>query len=139
VTGIPTDGHARGPGETLAEISAGLVRFHSRYYGKGPTKAKTQLFDDTVVCTLMGGFTTTEQTLIDAGEDESVYEMRRSFQQAIEKEFNRVVEEASGRQVVAHMSAIHLEPDLAVELFVLEALPEQELMDPGELARSGGG
>lgn len=139
MTGIPTNGHARVPGETLAEISTGLVQLHSRFYGKGPTKAKTQVFDDTVVCTLMGGFTTVEQTLIDAGEDESVYEMRRSFQQAMEEEFKRVVEEASGRKVIAHMSAIHLEPDLAVELFVLEALPVQELMDPGEFARSGGG
>ena len=47
--------------------------FTPRYYGKGPTKAKTHIFDDTVVCTLMGGFTAVEQTLIEAGEGESVY------------------------------------------------------------------
>jgi uncharacterized protein YbcI len=138
VTGIPTDGRARVPGETLAEISTGLVQLHSRYYGKGPTKAKTQVFDDTVVCTLMGGFTTVEQTLIEAGKGESVYEMRRSFRQAMEEEFKRVVEEVTGRKVIAYMSAIHLDPELAVELFVLETLPEYEPTDSGEFARSGG-
>ena len=46
----------------LAQISTGLVQLHSRYYGKGPTKAKTHLVNDTVVCILRGGFTTVERT-----------------------------------------------------------------------------
>jgi hypothetical protein len=48
--------------------------------------------------------------------------MRRSFQQAMEDEFRRVVEEATGRTVIAYMSSINVDPDLAVELFVLEPL-----------------
>jgi uncharacterized protein YbcI len=106
----------------LAEISTGLVQLHSRYYGKGPTKAKTHLVDDTVVCILRGGFTTVERTLLDTGEVDSVYQMRRSFQQAMEDNFRRVVEEATGRDVIAYMSSIHFDPDLAVELFVLNPL-----------------
>jgi uncharacterized protein YbcI len=128
MTGITTNGHARVRGETLAEISTGLVQLHSRYYGKGPTKAKTQIFEDTVVCTLMGGFTTVERTLIEAGEGESVYAMRRRFQQAMEDEFKQVVEEGTGLKVIAYMSAIHLDPVLVVEVFVLEPLSEQELL-----------
>ena len=121
----------------MAEISTGLVQLHSRYYGKGPTKAKTHIFDDTVVCTLMGGFTTVEQTLIEAGEGESVYAMRRSFQQAMEEEFQRVVEEATGRKVIAYMSAIHLDPAVAVEVFLLDALPEDELLASSSEADGG--
>jgi hypothetical protein len=34
------------------------------------------------------------------------------------------VEEISGRRVSAFMSANHLEPDLAVEIFVLEPLAD---------------
>jgi uncharacterized protein YbcI len=116
--------HGPGRGETLAQISTGLVQLHSRYYGKGPTKAKTHLVNDTVVSILRGGFTTVERTLLDTGEVESVYQMRRSFQQAMEEEFRSVVEEATGRKVIAYMSSIHVEPDLAVELFVLEPVPE---------------
>ena len=108
----------------LSQISTGLVQLHSRYYGKGPTKAKTHLVDSTVVCILRGGFTRVERTLLDTGQTESVYQMRRTFQQVMEEEFRRIVEEATGRTVIAYMSSIHVNPDLAVELFVLE--PEDE-------------
>lgn len=113
-------------GETLAQISTGLVQLHSRFYGKGPTKAKTHQVNDTVVAILRGGFTRVERTLLDTGNVESVYQMRRSFQQAMEEEFRQVVEEATGRKVIAYMSSIHVDPDLAVELFVLEPLDEAE-------------
>jgi uncharacterized protein YbcI len=106
----------------LAQVSTGLVQLHSRYYGKGPTKAKTHLVDDTLVCILQGGFTTVERTLLDTGEVESVYRMRRSFQKATEREFRQVVEQATGRSVVAYMSSINVDPDLAVEIFVLEPI-----------------
>ena len=39
----------------------------------------------------------------------------------MEGHFTSVVEEATGRKVIAYMSQIHQEPDLAVELFVLES------------------
>jgi uncharacterized protein YbcI len=119
-------------GEVLARISTGLVQLHSRYYGKGPTKAKTHLVNDTVICILRGGFTTVERTLIEDGDVDAVYDIRRSFQRAMEDPFKTVVEEATGRKVIAYMSQIHADPDLAVELFVLEstgesATDEQEL------------
>jgi uncharacterized protein YbcI len=108
-------------GEALARISTGLVQLHSRYYGKGPTKAKTYLQDDTVVCILKGGFTTVERTLIDDGKANTVHHMRRTFQDTMEGRFTGIVEEALGRQVVAYMSQVHHNPDLAVEFFQLEA------------------
>jgi uncharacterized protein YbcI len=114
----------------LAQISTALVQLHSRYYGKGPTKAKTHMVDDTVVCILRGGFTTVERTLLDTGELDAVYQMRRSFQQAMEEEFRRIVEDATGRRVIAYMSSIHVDPDLAVELFVLEPVEEPVPPEP---------
>ena len=119
----------------LAQISTELVQLHSRYYGKGPTKAKTHMVDDAVVCVLRGGFTTVERTLLDTGEVESVYQMRRSFQQAMEENFRLIVEQATGRNVIAYMSSIHVDPDLAVELFVLEPVeePARTVVEP-ELA-----
>src|SRR3954454_7259483 len=109
-----------GTGERLAHISTELVQLHARYYGKGPTKAKTHLVDDTVVCILRGGFTAVERTLIDNGDEESVQGVRRSFQRAMGESFREVVESALGRVVIAYMSTVHVDPDLAVELFVLE-------------------
>ncbi|HEY7268051.1 MAG TPA: Na-translocating system protein MpsC family protein [Solirubrobacterales bacterium] len=116
----------------LSQISTGLVQLHSQYYGKGPTKAKSHMVDDTVVCILRDGFTTVERTLLDIGDLESVYGMRRSFQRAMETEFRRIVEEAVGRKVIAYMSSIHVDPDLAVELFVLEPLDEPDSDEPLE-------
>ena len=110
-------------GETLARISTRLVQLHSQYYGKGPTKAKTHMVNDTVISILRGGFTTVERTLLDTGEWESVHQMRRSFQVAMESEFRRIVEEEMGRTTIAYMSAVHTNPDLAVEVFVLDPLP----------------
>jgi len=112
--------HGTTPGEVLARISTGLVQLHSRFYGKGPTKAKSHMVNDTVISILRGGFTTVERTLIDQGNVDAVYEMRRSFQGVMEDQFTAVVEEATGRKVIAYMSQIHENPDLAVEIFVLE-------------------
>jgi hypothetical protein len=67
-----------------------------------------------------------ERTLLDTGQVESVYQMRRSFQLAMGDEFRRVVAEATGRKVIAYMSSIHVDPDLAVEVFVLEPLEETD-------------
>jgi uncharacterized protein YbcI len=133
-----SDGSSSARGEVLASISTGLVRLHSRYYGKGPTKAKTYLVNDTVICMLRGGFTTVERTLIDEGNVDAVYQIRRSFQQAMEEQFTNVVQGAMDRKVIAYMSQIHQDPDLAVEIFVLE--PSDQAVvglhehDPGDEA-----
>lgn len=111
-------------GEVLASISTGLVQLHSRFYGKGPTKAKTHMVNDTVICILRGGFTTVERTLIDEGNVDAVYEIRRSFQDVMGEQFTAIVEGAIGRKVIAYMSQIHHDPDLAVEIFVLEPVEE---------------
>jgi len=104
----------------LAGITRDLVRLHHQYYGKGPTKARSYMVNDTLISILEGGFTTVEVTLIDEGKTEAVHNMRRSFQMAMEERFRTVVEKAVGRRVVAYMSQIHTNPDMAVELFVLE-------------------
>jgi uncharacterized protein YbcI len=113
----------------LAQISTGLVQLHSQYYGKGPTKAKTHQVNDTIVSILKGGFTRVERTLVETGQLESVYQMRRTFQQVMEDEFRSVVEEATSRKVIAYMSTIHIDPDMAIELFVLEPRDADESVD----------
>jgi uncharacterized protein YbcI len=107
-------------GVELAEVTKGMVSLHRRFYGKGPTKARTYMVDDTVVCILEGGFTTVERTLIDEHDVDAVLKVRRSFQAAMESNFTEVIEGVLGRKVIAYMSEIHADPDLAVEIFVLE-------------------
>jgi uncharacterized protein YbcI len=121
-----------------ASISTGLVQLHRQYYGKGPTKAKTYFVNDTVICILEGGFTTVERTLIDDGQSDAVYEIRRSFQKAMEIQFTEVVQAATARNVIAYMSQVHEDPDLAVELFVLEAGSERLISEHEEELQSSG-
>jgi uncharacterized protein YbcI len=85
-----------------------------------------------VVCVLRGGFTTVERTLVDSGQAETVYRMRRAFQQVMTDEFTQVVEDATGRKVIAYMSQVHVDPDLAVEFFQLEPQEEEEEPDSSE-------
>ena len=75
-----------------------------------------------------------------------MYQIRRSFQQAMEAQFTAVVEAALGRKVIAYMSQIHQDPDLAVEMFVLEpaeerivGVHEQDLADEPATNVSGDG
>jgi uncharacterized protein YbcI len=119
------DAPPKSHGEMLASISNGMVKLHTRYYGKGPTRAKTYLINDTIICMLEEGFTTVERTLIDEGRGEAVHEIRRTFQQAMERQFTDVVEEATGRKVIAYMSQVHVDPDLAVELFMLSPIGQE--------------
>jgi uncharacterized protein YbcI len=115
----------------LTTVTRDLVRLHSEYYGKGPTKARSYMVNDTLISILEGGFTTVEATLIAEGKSNAVHDMRRSFQMAMEGRFRAVVEGATGRKVIAYMSQIHTDPDMAVELFVLE--PASVEVGPAEL------
>ena len=112
-------------GSVAAAISRSLVHLHKEFYGKGPVRAKTHFVDDTIICILGGGFTTVERTLISDGKTEEVERVRRSFQGTMEGRFRGTIEELTGRSVVAYMSTVHSEPDLAVELFVLEPRDER--------------
>jgi uncharacterized protein YbcI len=62
-----------GAGTQAAAISNALVQLHRHRYGKGPTKAKTYLLDDLVVCVLEGGALRVEETLRDRGAEDVVH------------------------------------------------------------------
>src|SRR5437763_4004680 len=104
-------------GQMAAAISNAIVGIHSKHYGKGPTKAKTYLLNDTVVCVMQDVFTTVERTLIDNGKGDLVREVRTTFQYTLRDEFTDAVEEITGRPVRAFMSQIDCDADLAIEFF----------------------
>jgi uncharacterized protein YbcI len=109
----------RSVGEVLASITDGLVALHTRSYGKGPTSAKTYFMGDAVVTFLWDGFTKVEETLIATGRGETVALLRRSLQTAMEEEFTAIVEEATGRSVIAFLSQVHMDPNMAADIFLL--------------------
>jgi uncharacterized protein YbcI len=109
-----------GAGAQAAAISNALVQLHRHRYGKGPTKAKTYLLDDLVVCVLEGGALRVEETLRDRGAEEVVHEVRRTFQNALEHEFRAIIERETGRRVRTFLSQFDPEHDVGAEIFFLE-------------------
>jgi uncharacterized protein YbcI len=107
-------------GQLAAAISNAVVGIHSKHYGKGPTKAKTYLIDDMVVCVMQDVFTTVERTLIDAGKGDLVREVRTTFQYSLRDEFRDAIAGVVGRRPRSFMSQIDCEADMAVEFFLLE-------------------
>jgi uncharacterized protein YbcI len=107
-------------GQLAAAISNAIVGIHSKHYGKGPTKAKTYLIDDMVVCVMQDVFTTVERTLIDNGKRELVRDVRTTFQSTLSDEFKGAVRDIVGRQPKAFMSQIDCDADMAIEFFLLE-------------------
>ena len=112
-------GEVRANGEARTAISEGIVALLKRYYGVGPTRAKTYYHDDLVVCVLRGGFTKVEQTLLDGGRGNAVIQQRMEFQEIMRERFQAVVERATRRRVIGFMSGNQQDPDMICELFVL--------------------
>jgi uncharacterized protein YbcI len=64
--------------------------------------------------------TNAEKTLAQSGSGSEVTNMRRLFQQTMETDFRAAVERLTERKVVAFISGNHMDPDIAVEMFILD-------------------
>lgn len=113
-------------GSPQAEISSRCVRLLREYTGRGPTKARTTLAEDLVVVVFGDSMLKAEKSLIDDGKAPLVMELRREFQNTMGADLSSAVEEVLDRKVIAFMSANHLEPDLAAEVFILESDPRSD-------------
>jgi uncharacterized protein YbcI len=123
-------------GPLLAEITNRIVAFMREHYGRGPIKAKTYVLDNLIVCVLSDGFTAIEKTMVEGGEPERVLEMRRDFQRMMKVRYSEMIEQQTGRKVLAFLSQTHVDPDLTIEMFLLDGpLPgfgALELVDLGD-------
>ena len=115
----PTPGPLEG-GALLAEITNRIVSLMRKHYGRGPLKAKTYVLDDLIVCVLKDGVTAMEQTLLDAGEPGRVVELRQDFQRLLETRYRDLVEDLTGRRVLAFLSQAHVAPEISVEMFLMD-------------------
>ncbi len=107
-------------GELAAAISSGVVRVIRDYVGRGPTKARTYVSTDLIAVVLEDTLTKGERSLVMDGETTLVLSARRAYQRTMQDDLIALVEGLSGRKVMAFLSDNHLDPDVAVESFVLE-------------------
>jgi uncharacterized protein YbcI len=124
-TTISTGEHGR----LATAVSNAITRLTREYYGRGATTTRTVIQGNYVICFLEDIYTPVERTLLDAGEESTVRQTRNVFQLAMRERFSSAVEEIMERKVIAFMSQVHFDPDLAAELFVLEPREEDPSLD----------
>ena len=115
-------------GVVAAAISNLTVHLLSEYTGRGPTRARTHLSGDLVAVVLKDTMTRGERSLIDHGEHQRVLNTRQALQGAMREDLAAGVTKITGREVVAFMSANHIDPDMGVEVFILA--PDETPADP---------
>jgi uncharacterized protein YbcI len=120
----PTQPEAPSTATLHAAISTAIVRLLREYTGRGPTTARTTIRHNVVLVMLEQSLTKGEQSLAAKGRAEKVLEIRHEFQEAMREESSAKVAELTGRNVVAMLSANHIDPDLAAEIYVLDEAPD---------------
>jgi uncharacterized protein YbcI len=121
--------HPTPGGSKSSAISTMTVQLLSQYTGRGPTKARTLFNEDMVTVVLQDTLTKGERTLVDNDRDNLVLRTRLTFQQMMRDDLIAGIEQITGRSVIAFLSANHIDPDIAVETFLL-APSAQALSDP---------
>jgi uncharacterized protein YbcI len=102
------------------KISNAVVALLREYTGRGPTGVRTTIGGDTIVVTLRDSLTKAEKTLARRGQALEVLAMRRAFQETMREDLIAVVEQIAGRRVEAFLSDNLHDPDVAVEIFLME-------------------
>jgi uncharacterized protein YbcI len=114
-------------GSLALRVSNALGRLHKEFVGRGPTKVRTYIEEDLIVCVLEGGFTRAERTVRQYSGDEPVIEARLRLQAAMRPAMLDAVQTIVGREVRSFMSANDPSEDLQVEVMLLR---------PGQTARA---
>lgn len=127
----------RPTGSLSADISRLVVRLVAECTGRGPTKARTTIRDDTIICVTQDNMTKGERRLVDKGETDLVITLRRKFQTTMREDLVGGIELLTGRKVLSFMSDHDAESDFAAEVFILDGPPVVEVVDESDTAPAG--
>ena len=105
-----------------AEITDALVTIWTRYAGKRPAAARTELRDDVVTCVLVDAVSDYDASQIASGMREGVAGVGRHAHAAVDYKADAVatVARLTGRRVIAFISSHDPDTDVATETFRLE-------------------
>jgi uncharacterized protein YbcI len=113
-------------GPLAAAITTRIVQVFGDHTGRGPTRGRTFINENLVSCLLHDTLTKPERSLAAAGEVDTVLEVRKRFQATMREDLVAAVEDLTGREVAVFMSENHVDPDVALETFVLEPVAGDE-------------
>jgi uncharacterized protein YbcI len=113
----------------LEAVSKLVVGIYADSVGRGPTKARSYVSGDILVCLMEDTLTKAEKTLVRTGRREAVTEIRTALRETMRGEMVRGIERLTGRRVRALTSGSDLDPDVISDLFLLgEQLPRDGRM-----------
>jgi uncharacterized protein YbcI len=115
------DDHEEHGQPLLSRLSNEMVRAQKRFFGKGPTEAKSYMLDDLLIIVMRGGLTTAEKTMLEFGQPDQVRQFRQLFENEMTERLTDMVEELTGRKVATYQSQIMFDPHLVVEMFVFDS------------------
>jgi uncharacterized protein YbcI len=121
----PEPAEARSNGKLSRDLARAMVALYKEYVGRGPTRARAYIEDDLIVIVLRDTMTKAEETLAEEDEEDLVRGVRRVFQGKFREDAVEIVERHTGREVLAFLSDHAIDPDVAMEAFVLT--PEDEV------------
>jgi uncharacterized protein YbcI len=119
-------------GQAASRVSTEMVGFMRSYVGRGPTKARTYVNTNLVCVILHDTLTRAEESLVAAGQAESVVAMRRTFHEAMREKVVTMVEQLLERRVLAYLSTVDPHNNVGVETFVLEPMEESGMVEVAE-------
>ena len=116
-------------------ISNAMARIKHEFYGKGPARTRTFVYDRIIISVLDDVLTPVERTLKEAGRGALVRRTRLTFEDIMTKTFTGQIERLTGARVLAYHSQIVFDPDMAIEVFVLDR--PADLSAPGDVQSAG--
>ena len=111
-------------GELNAAVTSALVGIYRKHLGRGPSSASTYQHENAVAVIMHDVMTNAEKSLALSGSEPAVTNMRHLYQKTMEADFKEAIERLSGRRVVAFISGNHVDPDIALEFFMMDGSSE---------------
>jgi uncharacterized protein YbcI len=124
-------------GDLLSRISTEMVRAQKKYFGKGPTAAKSYMLDDFLIIVMRDCQMIAEKTMIEFGQEDLVREFRQQFENEMTGKLIGLIEELTGRKILGYQSQILTTPDIVIEIFFFDRFAEDLEIDAtarGQLA-----
>lgn len=122
--------HAAGLSAAVSDMVVQILQEHT---GRGPTRVRTTITDETVLVVMSDLLSKGERVLVGLGDEQAVLTIRRTFHRAMRQSLIDGVQRLTGRRVVALMAGHQADPDYAAKVFVLgEPLSEGSTTMPAE-------
>lgn len=116
-------------GDVLSRISTEMVRATKKYFGKGPTSAKSYMLDDFLLIVMRENRTVAERTMVDFQREDLVRTFRQEFENEMTAKLEGMIEELTGRKILGYQSQILIKPDVVIEIFFFDRDAEDQERD----------